>query len=40
MAFRALVDAAADRDSGDDEKFDEDAAKEAWIALEEYLREG
>ena len=40
LAFRALVDAAADRDSGDDEEFDEDVAAEAWIALEQYLGEG
>lgn len=40
LAFRALVDAAADRDGGDYEEFDEEAATEAWVALEQYLGEG
>lgn len=39
LAFRALVDAAADRDSGDDEGLDEEAAADAWMALEQYLGE-
>lgn len=39
-AFQALVQAAGDHDSGDDEEFDEQQAEEAWNTLEEHLREG
>jgi hypothetical protein len=39
-AFRALVEAAGDHDSGEEEEFDEERADEAWSTLEEHLREG
>lgn len=38
-AFRALVEAAGDHDSGEEE-FDDEQAEEAWHTLEEHLREG
>lgn len=41
-AFRALVEAAGDRDSSEErgEEFDEEQASRAWNILEEHLREG
>ena len=41
-AFRALVEAAGDRDSSEErgEEFDEEQAARAWNILEEHLREG
>jgi hypothetical protein len=39
-AFRALVGAAGDHDSSEEEEFDEERADEAWETLEEHLREG
>jgi len=39
-AFRALVEAAGDHDSGEEEEFGEEQAEEAWNTLEEHLREG
>ena len=39
-AFRALVGAAGDRDSSEEEEFDEEQADEAWNTLEVHLREG
>jgi len=39
-AFRALVEAAGDHDSSEEEEFDEELAEEAWTTLEEHLREG
>jgi superfamily II DNA or RNA helicase len=41
-AFRALVEAAGDRDSSEErgEDFDEEQAARAWNILEEHLREG
>lgn len=41
-AFRALVEALADRDSGEEqgEEFDEEQAARAWNVLEDHLREG
>ena len=39
-AFRALVGAAADRDSSEEEEFDEEQAGKVWNILEEHLREG
>ena len=39
-AFQALVEAAGDHDSDDEEEFDEEQAQEAWSTLEKYLREG
>jgi hypothetical protein len=38
-AFQALVDAAGDRDSGEEEELDEVQAKETWQTIEEHLRE-
>ncbi len=38
-AFRALVDAAGDHDSSEDEEFDEEQAGTAWNELEQHLRE-
>jgi hypothetical protein len=39
-AFRALVGAAGDRDSSEEEEFDEEQAGKVWNILEEHLREG
>lgn len=39
-AFRALVEAAGDHDSGEEEEFDDEQAEEAWNTLEEHLQEG
>jgi ribosomal protein L14E/L6E/L27E len=39
-AFRALVEAAGDHDSREEEEFNEEQAKEAWSTLEEHLQEG
>lgn len=39
-AFRALVEAAGDHDSSEEEEFDEEQAEYAWNTLKEYLREG
>lgn len=39
-AFRALVEAAGDHDSSEEDELDEEQAKEAWNTLEEHLREG
>jgi hypothetical protein len=40
-AFRALVEAAGDHDSSDEEEeLDEEQAEEAWNTLENHLREG
>jgi hypothetical protein len=39
-AFRALVEAASDHDSSEEEEFDEEEAEEACNTLEEHLREG
>lgn len=39
-AFQALVQAAGDHDSSEEEEFDEEQAEDAWNTLEEYLREG
>jgi len=39
-AFQALVGAAGDRDSSEEEEFDEEQAGKAWNILEEHLREG
>jgi hypothetical protein len=39
-AFRALVEAAGDHDSSEDEEFDKEQAEEAWNTLEDHLREG
>lgn len=39
-AFRALVQAAGDHDSSEEEEFDEEQAEDAWNTFEEYLREG
>lgn len=38
-AFRALVDAAGDHDSSDDEELDDEQAENAWNELEQHLRE-
>ncbi len=39
-AFQALVEAAGDHDSNEEEEFDEEQAQEAWDTIEEHLREG
>lgn len=39
-AFQALVQAAGDRDSSEEDELDEEQADDAWETLEEYMREG
>lgn len=39
-AFRALVEAAGDQDSSEEEELDDERAEDVWKTVEEHLREG